>query len=308
MGKAISSIFGMSQGDNSGLNRSAQLAEGFYNEGSADYAAQKDNRTAFGNQLANSALGKGPSIAEAQMNQAQDKSLAQQMAAARANKSVNPALAFRTTQRLGAEAGSQIAQAAGIAKLQEQQGNQQQYQNYLSGIQGQRAQALGLNTQAQAGVAQANAQQAASENAFAGNLIGAAGQIGAAYMTGGASLAPAAVGKSFSNVGGSGPAKSIGNYGFDNYANGGVVPGPEIVKGDSEVNDVIPAKLSGGEMVVPKTVVAKGPEAISSFAQSLLSRSKGPQSNTKGFESILAAQADLNKRLSEIETKYGKKK
>lgn len=57
-------------------------------------------------------------------------------------------------------------------------------------------------------------------------------------------------------------------------AHGGEVPGPEVVKGDSLLNDVVPYKgpkgpinLSGGEVVVPKTMRDESPAAIASFVK-----------------------------------------
>lgn len=47
---------------------------------------------------------------------------------------------------------------------------------------------------------------------------------------------------------------------------GGPVPGVAKVMGDSPINDVVPAKLSPGEVVLPRTVV-KNPERIPSFVE-----------------------------------------
>lgn len=58
----------------------------------------------------------------------------------------------------------------------------------------------------------------------------------------------------------------------NNFCEGGMVDGPEIVKGDSEKNDIVKANLSPGEMVIPKTVVKKGPDAIKKFAEEELNR------------------------------------
>lgn len=72
------------------------------------------------------------------------------------------------------------------------------------------------------------------------------------------------------------PTKSAGPASVMTNAlnNGGKVKGPEIQKGDSPKNDVVPAMLSAGEMVIPKTVVQKGPDAISAFAAGLLAQQK----------------------------------
>lgn len=58
------------------------------------------------------------------------------------------------------------------------------------------------------------------------------------------------------------------------FARGGEVPGPELVKGDSLLNDVVPYKgpkgpinLSGGEVVVPKTMRHASDSEIASFVK-----------------------------------------
>lgn len=59
------------------------------------------------------------------------------------------------------------------------------------------------------------------------------------------------------------------------YANqGAMVPGRAKVDGDSETNDTVPALLSPGELVVPRTVVSAGPEAIKGFAEAILEKER----------------------------------
>lgn len=50
----------------------------------------------------------------------------------------------------------------------------------------------------------------------------------------------------------------------EDYRSGGQVPGVAPVKGDSPKNDIVPAKLSPGEVVLPRSVVAH-PQAIPNF-------------------------------------------
>lgn len=68
------------------------------------------------------------------------------------------------------------------------------------------------------------------------------------------------------------PGKAYG--GEIDMARGGMVPGPEVVKGDSLLNDVVPYKgpkgpinLSGGEVVVPKTMRQAPDHEIASFVK-----------------------------------------
>ncbi|MES1989093.1 MAG: hypothetical protein V4440_13895, partial [Pseudomonadota bacterium] len=50
----------------------------------------------------------------------------------------------------------------------------------------------------------------------------------------------------------------------EDFRSGGKVPGVAPVRGDSPKNDIVPAKLSPGEVVLPRSVVSK-PEAIPNF-------------------------------------------
>ena len=70
-----------------------------------------------------------------------------------------------------------------------------------------------------------------------------------------------------SDPGGAGAA-GFGNSGQTvAVAHGGIIPGRAQVPGDSLANDTVAAKLSPGELVIPRSVVAKGPVAIQMFAK-----------------------------------------
>jgi len=74
------------------------------------------------------------------------------------------------------------------------------------------------------------------------------------------------------------PMKGILSSAFAGYSQGGLVGGNSMVAGDSKVNDIIPALLSAGEMVIPKTAVNQGLGGVMSFASNVLSNS-----NSTGF-------------------------
>lgn len=143
---------------------------------------QQANQESFANQLADRALGKGPSLADAQMRAAQDRSIAQQIAMARSMRGANPGLASRNLQMSAANQAQQVNQAAAQARLQEQNLAAQQYGGYLGQQQGY---AQGLMT-GQAGAAAqnfgANAANAQAQNQFTGNLLGTAGSMGMMAM------------------------------------------------------------------------------------------------------------------------------
>ncbi len=117
-------------------------------------------------------------------------------------------------------------------------------------------------------VARTNAIQA-QQSAIGGALLGAGGTALGGFL---GKAAPAAAGAAEKKA-----------------AAGTVVQGPEVTPGDSEANDVVPHKLSAGEMVVPKSVVAGGHTAVSEFAKKLLEieSNHGP-SDLNGFAALVA--------------------
>lgn len=126
---------------------------------------------------------------------------------------------------------------------------------------------------------QANAAQSAtnSNNAMTGALLGAAGTIGGAMVGG---PAGAAVGSQLAKTVAPKPTMANNNAsaginaahgGYMCYADGGVthdhdicmklgghVGGEAQVPGDSEQNDTVPAMLSPGELVIPRSVPKDG--------------------------------------------------
>src|SRR5574337_932125 len=101
-------------------------------------------------QLQTQAAGGGPSLAGAQLKQAQDRALAQQMAAASSGGGGNAAMRARQLATGAAASEQQTAQAAAQARMQEQLSAQQQVAGLASGM---RAQDIGA-AQAQAGLEQ----------------------------------------------------------------------------------------------------------------------------------------------------------
>lgn len=99
--------------------------------------------------------------------------------------------------------------------------------NELSGVGQSQAQQSSLGGQEAAGI-------------FSG-LIGAGSQFGS-------SIVKAAEG---------GEIPPRPNVPATNFKEGGAVPGQAVVPGDSQTNDTVPAKLSPGEFVVPRTAMAR---------------------------------------------------
>lgn len=81
----------------------------------------------FQDVLAEQMMGKAPSIAESQMKQSLERSLAAQRAGLAQTRGVSPALAQTLMARQAGTMGADIAQQAGIARLQEQRAAQEMF-------------------------------------------------------------------------------------------------------------------------------------------------------------------------------------
>lgn len=71
--------------------------------------------------------------------------------------------------------------------------------------------------------------------------------------------------------GGRGPVEKFLGFDFPFIAfnQGGIVPGQSVFQGDSKRNDRVPAMLSPGELVIPRTAMGEGFFGIASFLQKL---------------------------------------
>ena len=250
-------------------------------------------------------VGVGPGLrhqAEAQMKMTNERTLAQQLGAAKSARNVNPALAQRNIGNIAAQQNSALAQNTAMAKMQEQQQKQQMFNQYLQQQNQQVLQGAGAGSQA---AAQAGATQQAgqnSQNAMIGSVLGA----GASILAGPAgSLAGNLFSKAAPAAGLAAQAQQLptlqpptsmlsGNVPQPQYhlSKGDMVPGPEYFKGDSIKNDVVDAKLSAGEIVVPKSVAQGSKKDIMSFIEKIAQdKQKKPTEpkNKKGFESVVKA-------------------
>jgi hypothetical protein len=303
LGNAVGGLLAPNENPgNQGLQDIQNAGLGMANEAATDFAGQSKNRTDFANSLAQGALGQGPSLAQAQLQQAQDRSLAQQVAAAKANRAVNPALAARQSAQLGAQMQQANAQNAVQARLAEQRQQQSAYQNYLSNIQQSRAAGLSGGQGAAAALSQANQNnQNRQDNLLGGMFNTASSLIGA----------KAQANQPTTNLNTGGVVEDDMQYAAPALSKGAVVKGETQVAGDSELNDTVSAKLSPGEMVIPKSVVEAGPKEIHNFAAELLKRQQQPVSKKDeltSFGAVLAAKAHMTQKLKDLELKSKKER
>lgn len=255
--------------------------------------------------LAQQALGNGPNPALTQLAQTTGQNIAAQNAlmAGQRGSGANAGLIARQAANLGSNVQQQAAgqgatlraqqqlaaqqalgqQQANMAGLATQQVGQQanalggynnaaqgQQQNLLSGIANQNnsnVQMQGNINSANAGVAGVNAQQ---QGGILGGLLGGVGTLvggglGTALGKVGSSIVGKAYGGQINDPGGSFIASCI------NKSRGGRIPGVATVSGDSYSNDTIPAMLSPGEIVVPRSH-ASDPDMAAEFARAVAMR------------------------------------
>lgn len=272
------------------------------NDGKFDYSKQVQDRVkqsrdasmGLMTQLQQQSQGQGPSLADAQMKSAANRSLAQQMAMAASGRGGNAALRQRQAMAGGAQTGREIAEASGIARLQEQQQAQNMLMNLSQQQQGQDLQQImqpaqgvmeGEKSRFAADVARRNAVQE-QQGGMLGGLLGAGAQLGAAYLTGGASAALSDEREKKNVKSGS---KSVSefldklsskNYEYKDTSKPGTAPGNRV--------GVMAQDLEKSDM--GKTLVKDTPQGKMVDTQ-------------QGFGAILAAQSELNERLKKLEGK-----
>ena len=299
MGKVVSSI-GRALGFGGGSSTNPALDQTKF-----DYSKQVQERVAPARDasigliktMQDQIAGKSPSIAESQLRSTTNRNLAQTMAAAAASRGGNPAAMQRQLLQQRAASNRDVAEQGATLRLQEQQANQnmlanltnQQQQNDLNQIiqPGQIA-AGGEQARFNADVARVNRTRDQQDNIL-GSVLGGAGQL-IAGGAGGLAKSLFSGGGSSGSTGGASPVQGNRRMVASPFAKGGLVDGPEIVKGDSEINDIVPAVVSPGEMVIPKSVVEQGHSAVSKFAKTLLKAKQSEKPIPKGYAAILAAK------------------
>lgn len=275
MGGVAKAVGGLAGGVFGGL--AGGLAEGAglgnqYQAGVPEYLQQRDlleqikasqgamNPVTSGQQVLAQALlaqsqGQGPNPAALMMKQAQDRANMQSAGMLASAKGINPALAARMSAQNMAAGNQGIAQQSGILGAQQQLAAQGQLGN-LYGQMGQQnlnqqqilQNALANQVSASTGTQGINAQVAA------GNAQQRAGLVGGLLQAGGAM----------------GAAALRGPVGA---AHGAYVGGKAQIDGDSPLNDTVPAMLSPGEIVIPRSH-AKDADSAKAFVEHLLSEKR----------------------------------
>lgn len=209
--------------------------------------------------------GQGPNPAQLQYQQNVQSNLANAQGLIASQRGLNPALAARMGANRAAAASQQSALQSAI--MQQQQ--QLNATGELGGLYGQMQQGnLGqqqLYNQAQLGAEGINAgvssQNARTNAGLFGGLMSAAGGAATMGMMGGAGGGGGGAGMMGNQAGGGG--------GLTYASEGGKINGVAKVDGDSQKNDTVPAMLSPGEIVIPRSH-SHDPEKAKDFIDHLL--------------------------------------
>ena len=296
---------GMSSEYSGGFARGQQ--EGFGDVGSARAVGEEQRRLAEA--LRAQAEGRTPSLAAMQYASALEQSQAAAASQLASARGLSPAQAQRLlmTQQSAARAGA--AGQSAMMRLQEQQAAQGALANVLAQ---QRQQALlgastasGIGAQAgQLGLAQQQMeqqriiaeqqlrmqQQQQTEKGIATGVGAVAGGIIGSIVPGPGTAAGAALG-----------AKIGSGMTGDGKSKGGEIKGRSQYNGDTRSNDTVPALLSPGEIVLPRSVAQDedAPEKSKKFVEAIKKQKK-----PTGKASIAAALAriqELEARLNAME-------
>jgi hypothetical protein len=245
-------------------------------------------QAALGEALRAQAEGRTPSLAQMQFARALEQSQAAAASQLASARGLSPAQAQRMLMTRQAAAQQQAAGQSGMLRLQEQQAAQAALGNLL----GQRRQqellggqlAAGLyGTAGGLGMEQARMQQqAALALQQQANLEAQRNaQLTGAVVGGLASLGVSALGK----------------------ARGGAmeVPGKAKFKGDTRSNDTVPALLSPGEIVLPRSVAQdeEAPEKAKKFVEAIKTKKKP---SPRDYAQAIARLKELEARMDAMET------
>jgi hypothetical protein len=188
--------------------------------------------------------GQGPSLAQLQLQNATDRNTQQAAGMIASQRGLNPALAARQILTQQADINQQAANQSAQQRMQEQFGAEAQ----LGGLLGQQRQQAVAQTAGQNQLLDSlGSMQQAQNNLAVQQNLGVQG-INAGVASGNQQGQNSITGGIINAIGGAG-AKAAGK------ADGGEIEGQPVVEGDDERNDTVPALLSPGEVVIPRSLV-----------------------------------------------------
>lgn len=213
-------------------------------------------QSSLGGVLRNWLAGQGPNPAQLQYQGNVQNNIANAQGMIASQRGLNPALAARMGVNAAANANNQASLGSALAQAQQQIATAGMlgslYHSQMQGNQGQQGILTGAFNKQQGINSDIAAQNAKNNTNLVGGLINAGGGFGAAMVA----------------------------------AHGAVVPGKAKVSGDSPANDTVPAMLSPGEVVVPRSM-AHDPEKAKEFIDHLL---KSKNKKKGDYKDVLAAR------------------
>jgi len=266
-----------------------------FNQGQANQTAgQQDALVAA---LNNQMNGQGPSVAQNQLNQSLAQNQADTASQIASVRGMNPATAARLILNNQAQQAGQAAGQGALLRAQETQNVQSQLGSLLANKRAQDITQAG--TAADVGLQGLNAQTSrigslgGLQNQANANLLqnklgveGTNAQIAAQNAKTNAGIAGGLLG---------GAASAAGLA----MSDGGFVPGPEFFGGDDPKNDVVPAMLSPGEIVIPKSQTT--PDKAAEFVAALKEDDDQRKMANMDYGSVLNSQRILHQRLANLE-------
>lgn len=267
-------------GQQQGFATAATAQNGLGNQ--ANVFAQQQ---ALAGQLQAQSMGQGPNPAQAQLAQNTGNNIASQasLAAGQRGASANAGLIARQVGQQGAATQQQSVGQAATLQAQQQIAAQQQLaaqQQAMQGVAaqqvGQQANAIGnVSTLSQGNYGQLLGAQGAEQTINSGvaqnNAKTIGGFIGQGLGAAGTALT-GVPGKADGGMITGGPKSRAGQH-FAAFKAGGPVPGKAQVAGDSSKNDTVLAKLSPGEIVIPRSA-ASDPDKAAAFARQVAMRNR----------------------------------
>lgn len=279
---------------NSNMTTAAQLADAY--SGNANLANSSVNAAAQAEQRALQAIAESASIG-GQISQ-QDYGQAAQRAQAidainRYNAQNSQAQANMNTQGRNMAQTQNLDLAQQIAQYNNQIRNQQA--QYNASLPGQQFQMQLAKAGAMAGIAepQANLYQQGfqSQATTQGNLVGGFGQNVTNYYNNQNLINALKSMQQPATAPTSSAGSNSGGWGGGAFAHGGVVPGRAPHPGDHPGNDVVRARLSPGEVVVPRSAAAN-PVSLANFVAQL-PQGNAPKIHPEDVKTVLSALTSM---------------
>lgn len=279
------------------------------------------------------ARGEGPSLAQAQLQAAQDRNLAQQLAAAATQRGGNVALSQRQLAQQAAQTGQQTAQQAAQARIQEAMQARQELGQQLSQEQELSDRLITQYTQLGFSARQAEQQAKADlERLRVQQALGAAGieqterasfrqfqtqqeDRLAGFLAPGIDMLTGGGGGGAGGGGGGGGAGGMAAMGSSLFSDKDLKK--DIKKSDADVQEFLDKIKSYSFKYKDKEMQGESKDSNYGVLAQDLEKSKAGKSivqktpkgraidTVKGYGLVLAAQSNLNERLKKLEKRKG---